>query len=215
MPMGAAAHGALLLVTERNHHRVCVLRRGRLQLLLAAATMRQPSAVATDGRRAFVAGTGMVHAFELGTGRCIAAWPTASAGGQPFECEHGLAWHRGELYVVDQRGAQVHVFSERGAHLRSFGGPGAAPGRFVQPWGVAACGEHVVVSEHAGRRVQAFTTDGEVVGQCRPPHCGDLAGLWAQPTSAASDAVVLVADWGQRCVHALRLRPWYPSPTGE
>ena len=242
MPMDVASHGALTVISDKLSHAVHVYSHDEPQaeialMILTAPTMRSPCGVATDGARAFVCGGAAVHVFEIASGECTATWPTLTAEGKVFECEHGVALHNGELFVVDQRGARIHVFGidhhqERGvgAHLRDFGGRGEAPGRFLHPWGVASCGDHIVVSEHSGRRVQIFTADGRVVGRVAPAGAGCLAGVWAGFAGAGPSGadcaeaaaqerprprgVVLVSDWDRCVVHALSVTPWYDYERG-
>lgn len=214
MPMAAAAHGRHLLVCDYTTHRVVIMRDGRELIgALTAPTMRQPTAVATDGRRAFVAGERMMHVFDLEDGECTDAWPTASPETGRFNCDHGLAIHRSCVLAVDGLGCRVHVFSESGEHLRAWGGSGSGPGCFLQPWGCSVCNDHVLVSEKQGKRVQIFSALGAPVGQLYPDPdgCGDLAGTWVDEASGR----VLIADWDKHCVRVLQLLPLKPrSPNG-
>ena len=213
MPMQAASHGQLTIITDRvmNVAHVYTRDSDAAPRVLTAETMRSPSGVATDGVRVFICGGARVHAFDLETGVCTSNWPTCMPECDAFECDYGVALHRGELFVVDQRGDRVHVFDiDDGTHIRTFGGRGTTPGRFCQPYGVASCGDHVLVSEHSGRRVQAFTPAGEAVGQVTPSRGGSLGSLWAGPPAGDMERnVVLAADWDRHVVHELSLKPWY------
>lgn len=180
----------------------------RSKAILGAQTMRQPTGVVTDGERCFVTGGSMVHVFDLASGACVDCWPTMTAEGTLIECGHGVALHQGRLLIVHLRGARVHAFSPSGEHLSSFGGYGSEPGRFCRPWGVASCGRHILVSEEGGKRVQAFSTDGEVVGHAATAGWGSLAGISAC-VGPGGEARVLVADWDRHCVHALEMKAWY------
>ena len=180
----------------------------RSHAILGAQTMRQPSGVATAGERCFVTGGSMVHVFDLASGACVDCWPTMTAEGTLIECGHGVALHQGRLLIVHLRGARVHAFSPSGEHLSSFGGYGSTPGRFIRPWGVASCGRHILVSEEGGKRVQAFSADGEVVGHAAPAGWGSLAGISAC-VGPGGEARVLVADWDRHCVHVLEMKAWY------
>jgi len=210
MPTAAALHGHWTLIADRATHLVHVLHDGCSLYTLEADAMRNPCGVATDGTRAIVCADGWVHVFDLNTRQCTVTWPAAVAvGGARLECEHGVAIHGNEVFIVDQRGSRVHVFSFEGGHLHSFGGKGTDPGRFRQPWGIASCGPHVLVSECGGRRVQAFTADGRAVGHVALEGCGTLSGLCAG--TSKDGLCALVADWDQCCVRELRLLPWYPA----
>ncbi|MCR6484414.1 NHL repeat-containing protein [Amycolatopsis sp. OK19-0408] len=78
---------------------------------------------------------------------------------------------------------------------RVFGGPGAGPGRFAAPSGIAVDARgRVWVADTGNDRVQAFTRDGALVRV--------LAGRLRAPEGVALDAAgnVYVADTGNRRV---------------
>lgn len=220
-PFSAGACGTKVLTTDRSMHVVRVCEGGVVLKELQDPSMQHPSAVTSDGVHAFVCASSTprsstVYVFEMMSGACVATWPATLADGRAFLCETGIAVHLNELYIVDQRGASVHVFSLDGEHQRSFGKYGTGPGCFRQPWGVASCGEHIIVSELAGRRLQVFTPDGHPRGMLSPPGCGELAGICVQQSAAVgsgdahqASSTVLVADWDRRCARVLRIDPWY------
>lgn len=85
--------------------------------------------------------------------------------------------------------------SEVAALPRAFGGPGAGPGRFRAPSGIAVdVRGRVWVADTGNDRVQAFTRDGALVRV--------LAGRLKAPEGVAVDAAghVYVADTGNRRV---------------
>ena len=90
---------------------------------------------------------------------------------------------------------------------------GQSPGLFRQPWGAAAFGDNLIVSELSGKQLQVFTLAGEAVGQIKPSTGGALAGIWAGLAGADSgdgkDVTVLVADVDHHCVREVRLQRWY------
>lgn len=73
----------------------------------------------------------------------------------------------GELYVSDGYGnARVHRFSPDGRLIQSWGDPGARPGQFVVPHGVAIASDgRVVVADRDNDRIQIFTPDGKYLEQ--------------------------------------------------
>jgi len=210
-PTSMALHGDMMLIADRVSHSVHVFRSGvecpdeRLQ----ASGMQGPTGVTIDGDSCFVASAHRVHVFDLVSGQCTGSFPTLSACGARLSCDYGIAIHRGELFMVDQRGACVHVFSQEGLHLRSFGSYGDGIGQFRRPWGIASSGECVLVSEHDGKRVQAFTSSGKAVGSISPPGAGSLTGISCITNTGGESTKVAVADWDQGCVRTLTLRPWY------
>ncbi|MGW5719486.1 NHL repeat-containing protein [Amycolatopsis sp. NPDC003865] len=85
--------------------------------------------------------------------------------------------------------------SEAAALPRAFGGPGAGPGQFRAPSGIAVdVRGRVWVADTGNDRVQAFTRDGALVRV--------LAGRLKAPEGVAVDAAghVYVADTGNRRV---------------
>ena len=115
----------------------------------------------------FVADTGNNRvAIFVRTGDSLAIHHTlgeyGTADGQ-FDGPAGMAVHRGLLYVCDSRNDRVQTFvAERAhhsdpiwTHVSTLGSRGTAPGAFMQPAGVSAVDEELVVSEWEGKRVQA------------------------------------------------------------
>ena len=84
--------------------------------------------------------------------------------GPPFHLPTNLAVApNGDLYVSDGYGnARVHRFSPEGRLLHSWGEPGAGPGQFHLPHGIAVDREGIVyVADRENSRVQRFAPDGE------------------------------------------------------
>src|SRR5262249_57949664 len=85
----------------------------------------------------------------------------------PFNYPTNLALSpAGEMYVTDGYGnARVHKFAPDGRLLLSWGEPGAGPGQFHLPHGVAVDAEGTVyVADRENSRVQLFTPGGEYLG---------------------------------------------------
>ena len=97
----------------------------------------------------------------------------------------------GSLYISDGYGnARVHKFSSDGRHLFSWGEPGAGPGQFHLPHGIAVGPDGtVVVADRENSRLQFFSPDGRFLRE------------WteiARPCQVAIDArgIVYVAELG-------------------
>lgn len=85
-------------------------------------------------------------------------------GGPPFNGPTRLAvGPDGDLFVADGYGnARVHRLSPEGELLDSWGGRGAAPGRFHLPHGIAVAPDgRVVVTDRENDRVQVLSPEGE------------------------------------------------------
>lgn len=97
----------------------------------------------------------------------------------------------GELYVTDGYGnARVHRFSADGRLLQSWGDPGAGPGQFMVPHGIAIAADgRVLVADRDNDRIQIFTANGE--------YLDEWTGL-SRPTSVfiARSGLVYVSETG-------------------
>jgi hypothetical protein len=84
--------------------------------------------------------------------------------GPPFHHPTNLAVSpEGNLYISDGYGnARVHVFAPDGQHLFSWGEPGAGPGQFHLPHGIAVDRRGTVyVADRENSRMQLFTLEGK------------------------------------------------------
>jgi tripartite motif-containing protein 71 len=99
------------------------------------------------------------------------------------------------VYVADAGLRRVFELSPVGALLASWGGSGTAPGRFLEPAGLAVDGAgHVFVSDRAADRVQEFSARGRFLAAWGAP--GGGLGELSAPSGLAVDCrgEVLVAD---------------------
>ncbi len=116
-----------------------------------------------------------------------------SAG--PFNYPTNLAiGPDGCLYITDGYGnARVHKFTPDGRHLLSWGAPGARPGEFHVPHGIAVdeVEERLIVADRENSRLQFFDFEGKFLQEWT-----DLA----RPSQVVlgADGVVLVAELGYR-----------------
>jgi DNA-binding beta-propeller fold protein YncE len=120
---------------------------------------------------------------------------TVTRPGGPFNRPTNLAvGPKGDLYVSDGYGnCRVHQFSSTGALKRSWGTPGAGPGQFFLPHGLAVAADgRVFVCDRENDRVQIFSPDGEYLSEWtdtqRPTHLvfdgrgrAYVSELWWQP----------------------------------
>jgi DNA-binding beta-propeller fold protein YncE len=161
------------------------------------------------------------------TGATSLDFRTILRAGPPFHYPTNLALSpEGEMYISDGYGnARVHKFSADGKLLFSWGEPGAGPGQFKIPHGIAVdrTGK-VYVADRENSRIQIFAPDGtyvtewtDVVRPCQVfidkdetiyvAELGFRAGMWpgiAAPGPDASGGRVsifnprgqLIARWG-------------------
>ena len=99
------------------------------------------------------------------TGFKIGESPVQHAGG-PFNMVTNVAVaENGEMFISDGYGnARIHRFSAEGKLLSSWGEPGAGPGQFNLPHGVAVDrAGRVYVADRENSRLQIFTSQGEFI----------------------------------------------------
>src|SRR5262249_11013721 len=158
-----------------------------------------------DGRLLLTLG---VRGQPSDTGATGMDYRTVRRAGPPFHYPTNLAVSgTGEPYVSDGYGnARVHKFALDGRLLLSWGEPGAGPGQFQLPHGIAVDRHGVVyVADRENSRVQLFNADGaylaewtEVARPCQVfvdgrenvfvAELGFRAGMWPGTTAPTPDA---------------------------
>ena len=128
------------------------------------------------------------------TGATSIDYRTIIHAGPPFYFPTNLALApNGDLYIADGYGnARIHHFSPTGELIRSWGEPGAGPGQFHVPHGIAI-DQHgtVFVADRENSRLQRFSPEGVFLSEWT-----DIA----RPCQVAIDAAgnVYVAELGYR-----------------
>jgi DNA-binding beta-propeller fold protein YncE len=158
-----------------------------------------------DGRLLLTMG---VPGIPSNTGATSVDYRTIRRAGPPFHFPTNLAVSpTDELYVSDGYGnSRIHKFAPDGRLLLSWGEPGAGPGQFHVPHGIAVDRLGTVyVADRENCRVQLFNSDGEFVTEwsdmARPcevfidkrddvwvAELGFRAGMWPGTTAPAPDA---------------------------
>lgn len=175
---------------------------GRARWLGGEGELRKPVGVAVDdGGTVFVADSeaGRVSAFTPAGQLSHRYRPPGERDYRPV----AVAVRGGELYVADQAGQCIDVYSTatRGL-LRSFGRPGTGPGELYYPAGVAVGDTgRVYVSDTLNGRVQVFDAQGSFISSIG--RRGDRPALMGQPKgiALAPGGVVIVADAALQHVH--------------
>ena len=128
----------------------------------------------------------------------------------PFNCPTNLALAAGgDIFVADGYGnARIHHFSSDGRLIHSWGSPGAGPGEFHLPHGIAIDRHGTVyVADRENSRVQLFSPQGQFLNQWT-----DVA----RPCQVTVDAQdnVFVAELGYRAGMYSGNAPPPGNPTG-
>ena len=167
-----------------------------------------------DGRLLMTLGT---RGQPSDTGATSMDYRTIRHAGPPFHYPTNVAFApEGEIYVADGYGnACIHKFSPEGQLLLSWGEPGAGPGQFHVPHGIAVDrGGAVYVADRENSRIQVFSPTGrflhelpEIARPCQVAFDADdrlyvaelgyHAGMWpgtAAPTPDATGGRVSVFD---------------------
>jgi DNA-binding beta-propeller fold protein YncE len=168
-----------------------------------------------DGKLLFTLGT---SGAASDTGAISQDFRTIRRVGPPFHYPTNLALAAdGSLYITDGYGnARVHRYSHDGIHLSSWGEPGAGPGQFRLPHGIAVGPDGtIVVADRENSRLQFFSPDGQFLREwtdiARPcqvavdtagrvyiAELGYRAAMWPGTTAPTPDATggrVSVFDW--------------------
>ena len=158
-----------------------------------------------DGRLLLTLGTAR---NPSDTGATSMDYRTILRAGPPFNFPTNLALSpSGELYVGDGYGnARIHKFTPEGQLLLSWGEPGAGPGQFYVPHGIAVDRHGTVyVADRENCRLQLFNPDGVFISEwtdiARPcevfideqedvwvAELGFRAGMWPGTTAPTPDA---------------------------
>ncbi len=178
----------------------------------------------TDGKLLQTLG---VRGRPSDTGATSIDYRTIKYSGGPFNYPTDLAIApNGDLFITDGYGnARVHRFSPDGKLLHSWGEPGAGPGQFHVPHGIAIDTTGIVyVADRENGRVQLFSTEGKYITSwnnlARPSEVfidrdsivyvvelGYRAGMWPGTVAPTPDATggrlsifnlrgELLARWG-------------------
>jgi DNA-binding beta-propeller fold protein YncE len=144
-----------------------------------------------DGRLLLTLGT---SGQPSDTGATSIDYRTIQRAGPPFHYPTNVALgSAGEIYVSDGYGnACVHKFAPSGMLLHSWGEPGAGPGQFHVPHGIAVDARgNVWVADRENSRLQKFSPEGDFLIE--------WTGI-ARPCDLAFDAAgrVYVAELGYR-----------------
>lgn len=141
------------------------------------------------------------------TGATSVDFRTIQRAGPPFHYPTNVAIAPdGAVYVADGYGnARVHKFAPDGRLLSSWGEPGAGPGQFRIPHGIATDGDGIIyVADRENNRIQLFTPEGRYLKEwkdtARPcqvfvrgdnvyvAELGYRAGMWPGTTAPAPNA---------------------------
>jgi len=119
----------------------------------------------TDGQLLMTIGTSGQPSY---TGATSTDYRNIRRAGPPFHYPTNLVeTPSGELYIADGYGnARIHKFSADGQLLFSWGEPGAGPGQFHIPHGIAIDQDGMLyVADRENSRIQRFAPDGSYIDE--------------------------------------------------
>jgi DNA-binding beta-propeller fold protein YncE len=200
-----------MFVADRKEGKVLVYRNRAMEGGFGEGVLRRPFGLALDAARSRLyvtdAGASAVLAFDLEGNllfRLQSSSVPESAG--RFGAPAGVAVDsEGNIYLVDQGGAKVNVYTPEGAFLRSFGGRNNAPGYFVRPKGVAVDEDgNVYVTDAAFDNVQVFDRQGRLL--LAVGSGGMEPGQFNLPTYVHVDARnrIFISDMGNHRVQVMK-----------
>ncbi len=209
MPAAVVTAGDATFVLDTGNNRVLKLDAGgRVVAAFDAASdpqlvLRQPMAMATDGRRLFIANSlaGQVVVTDL-AGR-VERVIALEAGGTPSRPIGVAVTPGGDIVVSDADNQRVLILDGEGRWKHTAGGHGRAAGAegFNVPGALSvdAAGAIYVVDTLNGRVVK-LSPDGAFIREYGRP--GDAAGTLSRPKGVAVDAAgrVFVSDGLQAAV---------------
>lgn len=150
---------------------------GTYQGSVGADSVAQPGDVFVTGDRIWISDYAVrgVRVFDRASREYLYSFPDGLEPREPG----GLArpanlyvW-REEVYVSDQLGAKVEVYSTEGDHLRTIGSRGVGFGQFALPKGVAVDDEgRVYVVDARFENVQIFDREGQLLTFFGGPYRG-------------------------------------------
>src|SRR6266478_3292543 len=101
---------------------------------------------------------------------------------------------QGFQFVCEFGNSRIQIFDAQGQPIEILGGPGAAPGQFSNPWGVALDSKgNLYVADAMNHRVQKFIRRESVRAQSQPR----VRGQFAVARRPSPDNGPLSTDQGQ------------------
>ena len=124
---------------------------------------------------------------------------------------------QGSLWVADQFGTRIHLFSPKGIPIRSFGGEGQGPCEFTDRIRLADPGGlYLYAADTDGARIVKLTRTGVCVKEIRPVSEEGFSRI-SRPTAMASQrgGLVYVGDAGTGAIMTLDLFDHLTELTGR
>ncbi len=158
-----------LYVADVQRQEVVILGADGMFAGVITDSLRGPGDVTVTEDRIWITdlGTRQVRVYDKASRRHLFAFPdTGLRGNAPGTLIRpmNLAVGHDEVFVSDQIGRRVQVYSTDGRYLRTIGGPGVGFGQFDVPKGVAVDQQGLVyVADFRWGHVQVFDREGRVL----------------------------------------------------
>ncbi len=157
-----------LFVVDQDNHRVQKFSEDGEFLLLWGGPcgscdwfgdLARPTGIAIHADHVYVtdAGKSLTSRYDL-----MGAYERRFGGGLGvhFGIKDVAVDSEGNVFVVEEDGNTIHVFSPEGQPIRSWGKQGAEPGQLFLPRGIAIHLDQVYLTEAGNHRVQVFSRQG-------------------------------------------------------
>ncbi|KAL1521419.1 hypothetical protein AB1Y20_021083 [Prymnesium parvum] len=193
---------------------------GRSEKETASLRFCYPTGLASDGVHLFVADSlnYRIQKLRLSDRASSACAGSRGGGANQLKGPQGMALAAGLLLVADFWSHRVLVYDAELRFLHAFGSEGNEGGQLCKPTGIAVHAAEVFVADSGNGRVQVYTLGGAfrraIGARFEPPSARrrsrEREGEFANPRGVAiaalpSGALLLVAEFGGKRVHLLRL----------
>lgn len=200
--------GRLWVADTTNNAIRLITTTGRTISSLRSVGLRAPFGIAVDDSGIYVADAYNYRVVKLDRDSGAELWSAKSCAGAALDRPRDLTLgSRGEVFAVDTSHHRVVVLDPAtGSCARAFGAAGTAPGRYLNPRGIAADGAGgLFIAEAKGRRVQHVTERGEPISAStsaglNEPACAFVRGAQVGICDTFANRIVMYRESGGQLV---------------
>ena len=98
-----------------------------------------------------------IQVFECSSGRYVRKFGSYGNADGCLSYPWGVCVHRDLVFVSEETGHRVSVFSRDGQFIRKWGSQGSSSGQFSNPRGICVSSDgYVFIADHNNHRIQVF-----------------------------------------------------------